>query len=125
MLVGKFIHIIYSEHVIGCIAIEFQHFVTLLFVSIIAITLVEIAICIVSMRGSILDTSPRASMQYWLYLRLSKDYNILNSILYLMLLFPTNSFYVNKYWSTSHWASMDEGVLHNMPSNTAKRDCSE
>ncbi|CAO1396104.1 unnamed protein product [Diamesa serratosioi] len=36
----------------------------------VAITLVEIAICIVSMRGSILDTSPRASMQYWLYLRL-------------------------------------------------------
>lgn len=124
MLVGKFIHIIYSEHVIGCIAIEFQHFVTLLFVSIIAITLVEIAICIVSMRGSILDTSPRASMQYWLYLRLSKDYNRLNLILFSYY-FSHDSFYVNKYWSTSHWASMDEGVLHNMPSNTAKRDCSE
>lgn len=34
------------------------------------------------MRGSILDTSPRASMQYWLYLRLSKDYNRLNFVFY-------------------------------------------
>lgn len=78
------------------------------------------------MRGSILDTSPRASMQYWLYLRLSKDYNRFNSLFYISYnYFSHDSFYVNKYWSTSHWASMDEGVLHNMPSNTAKRDCSE
>lgn len=34
--------------------------------------LIELAICIVSMRGSILDTSPRSSMKYWLYFKISK-----------------------------------------------------
>lgn len=34
-------------------------------------TIIELAICIISMRGSILDTSPRVSMKYWLYIRLS------------------------------------------------------
>lgn len=38
-----------------------------------AVTLcVELGICIVSMRGSILDTEPRASMHYWLYAKLGK-----------------------------------------------------
>lgn len=32
----------------------------------------ECAICIVSMRGSILDTGPRATMHYWLYIKLGK-----------------------------------------------------
>lgn len=31
---------------------------------------VELGICIVSMRGSILDTGPRATMHYWLYMKL-------------------------------------------------------
>lgn len=35
----------------------------------------ELAICIVSMRGSILDTGPRASMHYWLYIKLGKYIN--------------------------------------------------
>lgn len=35
----------------------------------------EIWICIVAMRGSILDTAPRASMQYILYIRLGKKAN--------------------------------------------------
>lgn len=37
-----------------------------------ALSIVELGICIVSMRGSILATTERSSMQYWLYIRLSK-----------------------------------------------------
>lgn len=33
---------------------------------------VELGICIISMRGSILDTAPRAQMHYWLYAKLGK-----------------------------------------------------
>lgn len=35
---------------------------------------VELGICIISMRGSILDTSPRKSMHYWLYTKLGKRF---------------------------------------------------
>jgi sn1-specific diacylglycerol lipase len=37
-----------------------------------ALSIIELGICIISMRGSILDTSERSSMQYWLYIRLSE-----------------------------------------------------
>lgn len=50
----------------------------------------EFAICVVAMRGSILDTTPRASMQHLLYIRLGKFYYIgivcLCSILFADLL---------------------------------------
>lgn len=32
----------------------------------------ELGICVISMRGSILDTGPRANMHYWLYTKLGK-----------------------------------------------------
>lgn len=35
---------------------------------------VELAICIISMRGSILDTSPRVNIHYWLYGKLGKNH---------------------------------------------------
>lgn len=33
---------------------------------------IELGICIISMRGSILDTSPRVNIHYWLYSKLGK-----------------------------------------------------
>lgn len=36
---------------------------------------IELAICIISMRGSILDTSPRVNIHYWLYGKLGKNKN--------------------------------------------------
>lgn len=35
--------------------------------------IVEMGICVISMRGSILDTTPRASIHYWLYGKLGKS----------------------------------------------------
>lgn len=82
LLAGEFLHIKYHTNLI----IKRKKKIVL---SVLSIN--ELCICIVSMRGSILETSKRSSMQYWLYLRLSKIYsptNSLMSIYHSIILFP-------------------------------------
>ena len=60
----------------------------------------ELCMCIVSMRGSILETSKRSSMQYWLYLRLRKKVLSFNN--FIMTLFLLHSFNVVRLWCSHH-----------------------
>lgn len=59
----------------------------------------ECAICIVSMRGSILDTGPRATMHYWLYIKLGKNYRVVkNGNMYLLSIFLAVVIIIDVVW---------------------------
>ncbi|KAJ8958539.1 hypothetical protein NQ318_002334 [Aromia moschata] len=58
------------DHSVQCIYLLWGHVVGYLSI-LVASMAIEIAVCVVAMRGSILDTGKRTSMQYILYLRLT------------------------------------------------------
>lgn len=71
IILGVVLFVIEYDKSVQCVMLLWGLVVGYLVILILSMA-VEVCICAVAMRGSILDTGPRASMQYILYLRLSK-----------------------------------------------------
>ena len=71
IVLGVTLKILEWDRSIYCIFLLWKYFIgyLVIFTSCVA---VEVSICLVATRGSILDTTTRASMQYLLYIRLCK-----------------------------------------------------
>lgn len=93
--------------------------------SLAALSVIELGICIISMRGSILDTSERSSIQYWLYIRLSE---LKHSTMYDLIAtfeFLSFSFDVGQLWRCRQWSNLVQRVLRQVPTRRVKKDCDE
>lgn len=90
-----------------------------------ALSVIELGICIISMRGSILDTSERSSIQYWLYIRLSE---LKHSTLYDLIAtfeFLPLSFDACQLWRCRQRSDLVQRVLQPVPTRRVKKDCDE
>lgn len=69
MILGVLLGVIHFDNSVQCVLYLWAFVVGYLVVLGLSMA-TEVWICVVAMRGSILDTAPRASMQYILYTRL-------------------------------------------------------
>jgi hypothetical protein len=75
------------------------------------------------MRGSILDTSERSSMQYWLYIRLRELITFHPCDCRHSFIFISVSFIALRHWCADLWHRVVQGVLSTLPNTGAEEDC--
>ncbi|KAL1488240.1 hypothetical protein ABEB36_015195 [Hypothenemus hampei] len=70
IILGVVLYVVEYDKSVQCVLLLWGLVVGYLIILLLSM-IIELAVCVVALRGSILDTTPRSSMQYILYIRLS------------------------------------------------------